>query len=82
MHVLEMRRTGIILQFLKMLPEYAKECDGEGGMHDTMMLIGALGWDQYNPKAKIITEYFSSSGTGQKNVIYPLNSQQKLKIQP
>lgn len=73
MHVLEMWKTGDTAQFLKMLPEYAKKCDGEGGMHDTMMLFGALGWDKYKGKGEVITEYFPSSGTGQTNVIFPVN---------
>lgn len=72
-HVMEMWRTGDTAQFLKMLPEYAKKCDGEGGMHDTMMLFGALGWDKYTGKGEVITEYFPSSGTGQTNVIFPVN---------
>lgn len=74
LRVLEMWKKGETAQFLKMLPEYAKKCDGEGGMHDTVMLFGALGWDKYDQKAEIITEYFPSSGTGQTNVIFPLRA--------
>ena len=29
--------------FTKMLPEYAETCHGEGGMHDTVMLLGYAG---------------------------------------
>lgn len=71
-HVLKMWQQGEIKQFLKMLPEYALKCDGEGGMHDTMMLFGALGWDQYTGKGEMVTNYFPSSGTGQVNVIFPV----------
>lgn len=71
-HVLQMWKKGEIKEFLKMLPEYAHKCDGEGGMHDTMMLFGALGWDEYTGKGEVITEYFPSSGTGQVNVIFPV----------
>ena len=41
-------------------------------MHDTAMLFGALGWDQYQGKGEIIGEYFPSSGTGQVNVVFSL----------
>ena len=41
-------------------------------MHDTVMLLGALGWDAYSGKGEIVTEYFPSSGTGQTNVIFPV----------
>jgi 3,4-dihydroxyphenylacetate 2,3-dioxygenase len=56
--------------FLKMLPDYASLCSGEGGMHDTAMLFGALGWDKYTGKSEVVTEYFPSSGTGQVNVLF------------
>ncbi|WP_119011533.1 3,4-dihydroxyphenylacetate 2,3-dioxygenase [Vibrio superstes] len=56
--------------FIKMLPDYANLCSGEGGMHDTAMLFGALGWDDYQGKSEVITEYFPSSGTGQINVVF------------
>ena len=58
--------------FCAMLPEYAQKCYGEGHMHDTAMLLGALGWDQYRGKVEIITPYFGSSGTGQINAVFPL----------
>ncbi|WP_295890449.1 3,4-dihydroxyphenylacetate 2,3-dioxygenase [uncultured Vibrio sp.] len=56
--------------FLEMLPDYANLCFGEGGMHDTAMLFGALGWDSYKGKSEVVTEYFPSSGTGQINVVF------------
>lgn len=70
--VLDMWKNGRIDEFLAMLPKYAQDCDGEGGMHDTAMLFGLLGWDNYTGKAEIITDYFPSSGTGQCNVVFPL----------
>ncbi len=44
LRVLDLWRDGEIATFLKMLPEYALYCSGEGSMHDTAMLFGALGW--------------------------------------
>ncbi|WP_029042507.1 3,4-dihydroxyphenylacetate 2,3-dioxygenase [Cucumibacter marinus] len=70
--VLEMWQEGDIELFLEMLPDYAKYCDGEGDMHDTIMLFGALGWDKYKGKGHVITDYFPSSGTGQTNVVFDL----------
>ena len=72
LHVLEMWKNGDHATFLKMLGDYAKFCCGEGSMHDTAMLYGALGWDQYDAKCEVVTEYFPSSGTGQTNVIFPV----------
>ncbi|MCP5076357.1 MAG: 3,4-dihydroxyphenylacetate 2,3-dioxygenase [Rhodobacteraceae bacterium] len=74
LHVLELWKSGDVGTFLKMLPDYAEYCDGEGNMHDTVMLFGALGWDDYNGKGEVITEYFPSSGTGQTNVVFSLGS--------
>lgn len=70
--VLELWQDGQWETFCKMLPEYAKLCVGEGDMHDTIMLLGMLGWDQYGGKAEIIGEYFASSGTGQVNAELPV----------
>ncbi|OYX43169.1 MAG: 3,4-dihydroxyphenylacetate 2,3-dioxygenase [Rhodobacterales bacterium 32-67-9] len=70
--VLEMWQGGEIETFLKMLPDYARYCDGEGDMHDTVMLFGALGWDRYEGRGEVVTDYFPSSGTGQTNVIFPV----------
>ena len=72
LHVLDMWQRGDWATFVKMLPEYADFCCGEGSMHDTVMLLGALGWDAYQGKGEIVTEYFPSSGTGQTNVIFPV----------
>ena len=55
-----------------MLPDYAPYCSGEGGMHDTAMLAGAPGWDQYQGTGEVIGEYFPRSGTSQVNVVFPL----------
>ncbi|MGR3913594.1 MAG: 3,4-dihydroxyphenylacetate 2,3-dioxygenase [Gammaproteobacteria bacterium] len=71
LRVLELWRQGRWKEFCAMLPEYAALCHGEGGMHDTAMLLGMLGWDAYRGRAEIITEYFPSSGTGQVNAIFP-----------
>jgi 3,4-dihydroxyphenylacetate 2,3-dioxygenase len=70
--VLEMWQKGEIQEFLKMLPQYAKDCSGEGNMHDTAMLFGMLGWEHYAGKGEILTDYFPSSGTGQCNVVFPV----------
>ncbi len=72
LHVLEMWKNGDHATFLKMLGDYANFCCGEGSMHDTSMLYGALGWDAYDKKCEVVTEYFPSSGTGQTNVIFPV----------
>jgi 3,4-dihydroxyphenylacetate 2,3-dioxygenase len=72
LHVLDMWQRGDHATFLKMLPDYAQFCCGEGSMHDTAMLYGALGWDQYTGKCEVVTPYFPSSGTGQTNVIFPV----------
>jgi len=69
--VLDMWRRGKTQEFLKMLPQYARDCSGEGGMHDTAMLFGLLGWDSYDGKGDVVTDYFPSSGTGQCNVVFP-----------
>ena len=73
LHVLDMWKRGDHATFLKMLPDYARHCSGEGSMHDTAMLYGALGWDAYDGKCEVVTDYFPSSGTGQTNVIFPVS---------
>lgn len=70
--VLEMWQKGEIQEFLQMLPQYAKDCSGEGNMHDTAMLFGLLGWNNYDGQGEVFTEYFPSSGTGQCNVVFPV----------
>jgi 3,4-dihydroxyphenylacetate 2,3-dioxygenase len=72
LRVVELWKQGDWKTFTAMLKEYAARCHGEGGMHDTAMLLGALGWDAYRGKAEIVTELFSSSGTGQINAILPV----------
>ncbi len=72
LHVLELWKRGEWDTFIKMLPEYADYCCGEGSMHDTVMMLGALGWDKYTGKGEVVTEYFPSSGTGQTNVVLPV----------
>lgn len=72
LRVLELWQKGEIGTFLKMLPDYARYCSGEGNMHDTAMLFGALGWDSYAGRGELIGEYFPSSGTGQANVVFPV----------
>ena len=61
--------------FCAMLPEYAAKGHGEGFMHDTAMLMGALGWSDYDGKAEIVTPYFGASGTGQLNAVFPVTPQ-------
>lgn len=71
-HVVDLWQKGDWKTFCGMLPEYAVTCHGEGMMHDTAMLLGVLGWDQYEGKAEVVTPYFGSSGTGQINAIFPV----------
>jgi 3,4-dihydroxyphenylacetate 2,3-dioxygenase len=71
-HVVEMWKNGDWKTFCGMLPEYAVKCHGEGMMHDTAMLLGVLGAEDYQGKAEIVTPYFGSSGTGQINVVFPV----------
>jgi 3,4-dihydroxyphenylacetate 2,3-dioxygenase len=61
--------------FCGMLPEYAAKGHGEGFMHDTAMLLGALGWSAYDAPAEVITPYFGASGTGQINAVFPVTPQ-------
>jgi len=71
--VVEMWEQGEWKEFVEMLPEYSVKCHGEGFMHDTAMLLGALGWDEYKGKVEVVTPYFGSSGTGQINAIFPID---------
>ncbi len=70
--VLDLWTEGRVAEFVEMLPDYANHCSGEGNMHDTAMLLGALGWNDYDAKAEIVTDWFPSSGTGQCNVVFPV----------
>ena len=71
--VIDMWRRGEWKKFCEMLPEYAAKGHGEGFMHDTAMMLGALGWSGYDGKAEIITPYFGASGTGQMNAVFPVS---------
>jgi 3,4-dihydroxyphenylacetate 2,3-dioxygenase len=73
--VVEMWKRGEWKSFCEMLPEYAVKGHGEGFMHDTAMLLGALGWSDYDGCAEIVTPYFGASGTGQINAIFPVTPQ-------
>ncbi len=73
LRVVELWKQGDFKTFCAMLPEYNTHCHGEGGMHDTAMLLGLLGWDRYDKPVEIVTDYFASSGTGQINAIFPLS---------
>lgn len=70
--VLDLWRAGRHDEFLALLPDYADHCSGEGHMHDTAMLFGALGWDTYREPVEVLTDWFPSSGTGQCNVVFPI----------
>lgn len=70
--VVEMWKNGQWKDFCGMLPEYASKGHGEGFMHDTAMMMGALGWSEYDGKADIVTPYFGASGTGQINAVFPV----------
>lgn len=74
LHVLDLWQHGRFKEFTAMLPTYARTCFGEGWMHDTAMLLGALGWHEYAGNVEIATQYFESSGTGQINAIFPVAS--------
>jgi len=73
--VIRMWQSGEWAAFCEMLPEYASKGHGEGFMHDTAMLLGALGWSGYDGKAEVITPYFGASGTGQINAMFPITPQ-------
>jgi 3,4-dihydroxyphenylacetate 2,3-dioxygenase len=70
--VIRMWTNGQWPAFCEMLPEYASKGHGEGFMHDTAMLLGALGWSEYSGQAEVITPYFGASGTGQINAVFPV----------
>jgi 3,4-dihydroxyphenylacetate 2,3-dioxygenase len=72
--VVELWKKGDWKTFVAMLPMYNDKCFGEGGMHDTAMLLGALGWDRYDAGVEVITPYFGSSGTGQINAVFPVTA--------
>ena len=70
--VVEMWKAGQWKDFCGMLPEYAAKGHGEGFMHDTAMVLGALGWSEYDGQADVVTPYFGASGTGQINAVFPV----------
>ncbi|HSN31901.1 MAG TPA: 3,4-dihydroxyphenylacetate 2,3-dioxygenase [Ideonella sp.] len=70
--VVGMWERGEWRDFCEMLPEYAAKGHGEGFMHDTAMLLGALGWHHYDRGVEVVTPFFPSSGTGQINAIFPV----------
>ena len=72
-HVVDLWKKGDWKTFCGMLPEYAVKCHGEGSMHDTAMLLGVLGADQYQGQVEVVTPYFGSSGTGQINAVFPVS---------
>ena len=73
--VVRMWQNGEWADFCAMLPEYASKGHGEGFMHDTAMLLGALGWSAYDGRVEVVTPYFGASGTGQINAIFPVTPQ-------
>jgi 3,4-dihydroxyphenylacetate 2,3-dioxygenase len=78
--VVELWQQGEWREFCAMLPEYAAKGHGEGFMHDTAMLLGLLGWSDYDGRAEVITPYFGASGTGQINAIFPVTPQRGTAI--
>jgi len=73
--VVQMWQRGEWSDFCAMLPEYASKGHGEGFMHDTAMLLGALGWSAYDAPVEVVTPYFGASGTGQINAVFPVTPQ-------
>jgi len=73
--VVQMWQQGEWPAFCEMLPEYASKGHGEGFMHDTAMLLGALGWSAYDGHVDVVTPYFAASGTGQINAVFPVTPQ-------
>jgi 3,4-dihydroxyphenylacetate 2,3-dioxygenase len=80
--VVRMWQAGEWEAFCGMLPEYAAKGHGEGFMHDTAMLMGALGWSAYDGRAEVVTPYFGASGTGQINAVFPVTPQDGRAIPP
>ena len=70
--VIKLWKKGRWKEFTNMLPTYNATCFGEGNMHDTVILLGMLGWNKYQGEVEIISDYFASSGTGQINAEFPL----------
>jgi 3,4-dihydroxyphenylacetate 2,3-dioxygenase len=72
LRALDLWKEGRFKEFIAMMPLYAKTCHGEGLMHDTAMLLGALGGTAYDGKVEIVTPYFEATGTGQVNAVFPV----------
>ncbi|MCH2558115.1 MAG: 3,4-dihydroxyphenylacetate 2,3-dioxygenase [Alcanivorax sp.] len=72
LRVVELWKQGRFKEFCAMLPDYAEHCYGEGGMHDTAMLLGLLGGEDYDRPVEVLTDLYASSGTGQINAVFPL----------
>lgn len=68
LRVMELWAQKRYAEFVRMLPDYAVLCKGEGRMADTAMLFGMLGWDAYDGEAEPLCDYFASSGSGQVTV--------------
>ena len=80
--VVRMWQNGEWPDFCAMLPEYASKGHGEGFMHDTAMLLGAMGWSAYDGRVEVVTPYFGASGTGQINAIFPVTPQDGSAVPP
>ncbi len=80
--VVRMWQAGEWPAFCDMLPEYAVKGHGEGFMHDTAMMLGALGWSEYRGQAEVVTPYFGASGTGQINAVFPVTPATGAAIPP
>ncbi|MFT4193535.1 3,4-dihydroxyphenylacetate 2,3-dioxygenase [Ottowia sp.] len=80
--VVQMWQEGEWADFCAMLPEYASKGHGEGFMHDTAMLLGALGWSAYDGQVEVVTPYFGASGTGQINAVFPVTPQDGSAVPP
>ena len=79
-HVIDMWRRKEWRAFCEMLPEYAAKGHGEGFMHDTAMMMGALGWTAYDGAVDIVTPYFGASGTGQLNAVFEVTPQDGTQV--
>ena len=58
---------------MRMLPEYAAKGHGEGFMHNTAMLLGALGWNHYIRGVEVVAPFSPGSGTAQINAVFPVS---------
>jgi 3,4-dihydroxyphenylacetate 2,3-dioxygenase len=74
LRVLDLWKERRYAEFCAMLPDYTRKCSGEALMADTVMLFGALGWDNYAGASEQLCEYFPSSGSGQVTVEFHLPS--------